>query len=46
MYICKNSLALTADCAWACSTASKSYAGVCGTTYQGQTSATDVCWCK
>ena len=48
MQICKSSVELTADCSWACSTAGKAYVGVCGSSYQGQTSPNggDVCWCK
>jgi hypothetical protein len=36
---------LVADCAAGCSALSQTYAGVCSTSYAGQTSATPRCWC-
>ena len=36
----------TFDCASYCSAIKKSYSGTCGTSYGGQTSTVDKCWCN
>lgn len=46
MQYCDGTWELIFRCEGVCATGDGTYSGVCGTSYNGQTSETDVCWCE